>query len=85
MKFTLPEQSQQEDPFEDEELSRNYRESFLAFISELPLLSPPAIADELERLGYKGQDEQRRALALMAYRHVRRLKRLHVDGEPRNG
>ncbi|HVF88993.1 MAG TPA: AAA family ATPase [Blastocatellia bacterium] len=84
MKFTLPEQSQQEDPFEDEELSRNYRETFRAFISELPVLSPPAIADELERLGYKGQDEQRRALALMAYRHVRRLKRMHVDGEHRN-
>jgi ATP-dependent Clp protease ATP-binding subunit ClpX len=84
MKFTLPEQNQQEDPFEDDEISRNYRETFRSFIAELPVLSPQAIADELERLGYKGQDEQRQALALMAYRHVRRLKRLHIDGEPRN-
>ena len=51
------------------------------FVAGLPVLSPLAISDELERLGYKGQDEQRRALALMAYRHVRRLKRLHVEGE----
>jgi len=84
MKFTLPEQNHQEDPFEDDELARNYRETFRSFISELPVLSPQAIADELEHLGYKGQDEQRQALALMAYRHVRRLKRLHIDREPRN-
>ncbi|HYP27328.1 MAG TPA: AAA family ATPase [Blastocatellia bacterium] len=84
MKFTLPEQNQHGDPFEDEDTSRHYRESFRAFVAALPVLSPPAIADELERLGYKGQDEQRRALALMAYRHVRRLKRLHVEGEPRS-
>lgn len=84
MKFTLPEQNQSEEPFEDDEISRSYRETFRSFISGLPILSPQAIADELERLGYKGQDEQRQALALMAYRHVRRLKRLHTDGEPRN-
>jgi ATP-dependent Clp protease ATP-binding subunit ClpX len=47
------------------------------------MLSPIAIARELERHGYKGQEEQRRSLALMAYRHIRRLKRLHVYGERR--
>src|SRR5262249_31642141 len=30
-----------------------------------------------------GQDEPRRALSLMAYRHIRRLKRLHIHGEGR--
>ncbi len=53
------------------------------FVDALPLLSPLAIFEELERSGYKGQDEQRRALSLMAYRHIRRLKRLHVEETPR--
>jgi ATP-dependent Clp protease ATP-binding subunit ClpX len=53
------------------------------FVEALPLLSPPAIFAELGDLGYKGQDAQRRALSLMAYRHVRRLKRLHVEEVPR--
>ena len=50
------------------------------FVAELPLLNPREIFTELDKLGYKGQDEQRRALSLMAYRHVRRLKRIHVEG-----
>lgn len=50
------------------------------FIEDLPLLSPREIFAELDALGYKGQDEQRRALSLMAYRHVSRLKRIHVEG-----
>lgn len=50
------------------------------FVKALPLLNPREIFDELEKLGYKGQDEQRRALSLMAYRHVRRLKRIYVEG-----
>ena len=56
-------------------------EDLREFIAAVPLLAPIAISDELEKLGYKGQTDQRRALSLMAYRHVRRLKRIHVDGE----
>ena len=56
-------------------------EDIREFMSQVPLMAPVAIADELEKLGYKGQTDQRRALSLMAYRHVRRLKRLYVDGE----
>jgi len=59
------------------------REQFHDFIRDLPAMSPPEIADRLEGLGYKGQDEPRRALSLMAYRHIRRLKRLHIHGEGR--
>jgi ATP-dependent Clp protease ATP-binding subunit ClpX len=59
------------------------RESLRDFVHSLPLLAPPEIADRLEGLGYKGQEEPRRALSLLAYRHVRRLKRLHVNNEPR--
>lgn len=59
------------------------REGFVDFIRGLPVISPPELADKLEQLGYKGQDEPRRALSLMAYRHVRRLKRLHLQNENR--
>lgn len=65
-----------------EEFLRRRDEARREFVEGLPAVPPAEIAAELERLGYKGQDEQRRALALMAYRHVRRLKRLYVDGEP---
>lgn len=62
----------EEPPSEEEKVKK--------FVEELPLLNPREIFTELENLGYKGQDEQRRALSLMAYRHVRRLKRIHVEG-----
>lgn len=59
------------------------KEKVKKFVSELPLLNPREIFQELEKLGYKGQDEQRRSLSLMAYRHIRRLKRIHVEGVDR--
>lgn len=67
--------------FEEQAEQVNWEQVTLDFIAQVPLLSPIAISDELERLGYKGQSDQRRALSLMAYRHVRRLKRLYLDGE----
>lgn len=59
------------------------QESLRDFVYSLPMIAPPDIADRLEQLGYKGQEEPRRALSLLAYRHVRRLKRLHVNNESR--
>jgi ATP-dependent Clp protease ATP-binding subunit ClpX len=67
----------------EREPSRQERENLRDFIRSLPLIPPPDIYERLEQLGYKGQEEPRRALALLAYRHIRRLKRLHVDDEPR--
>ena len=63
--------------------ARHDRQNLREFVRALPLIPPPEIFARLEQLGYKGQDEPRRALSLMAYRHVRRLKRLHVDDEQR--
>jgi ATP-dependent Clp protease ATP-binding subunit ClpX len=59
------------------------RERFRDFIHSMPLIAPPEIADRLEQSGYKGQEEARRALSLIAYRHVRRLKRFHLGNEQR--
>lgn len=58
----------------------DWEELVREFIDQVPLLSPADISNELERLGYKGQMDQRRALSLMAYRHVRRLKRIYLEG-----
>lgn len=65
----------EEPPSDDEKIK--------SFVENLPVLNPREIFVELDKLGYKGQDEQRRALSLMAYRHVRRLKRIHVEGVDR--
>jgi ATP-dependent Clp protease ATP-binding subunit ClpX len=58
-------------------------EQFLKFIRGLPMLAPREIYDQLQTLGYRGQRSARRAVALMAYRHIRRIKRIHLDGFPR--
>ncbi|HEX7174783.1 MAG TPA: AAA family ATPase [Pyrinomonadaceae bacterium] len=81
MKFDEPEPETEFTP-DVEEFFRRRDEAMREYVEALPVMSPAAISDELEQLGYKGQDEQRRAVSLMAYRHVRRLRRLHVDGEP---
>lgn len=58
-------------------------ERFVKFVRSLPEPSPREMFARLEALGYRGQDEARRALCLMAYRHVRRVKRIYLDGADR--
>ena len=59
-------------------------ESFLKFVRDLPVIPPKKIYSRLEELGYRGQDKARRAMALQAYRHVRRIKRIYLDGVRRD-
>ena len=81
MKTNFPDDDNFEFNFEEEPtFPDDKKEKVTKFVDELPLLTPREIFDELETRGYKGQDEQRRAVSLMAYRHVRRLKRIHVEG-----
>jgi ATP-dependent Clp protease ATP-binding subunit ClpX len=49
-------------------------------VNAIPLMSPKNIFSELEKYGYRGQKRSRIAVTLMAYRHIRRLKRLYVEG-----
>jgi ATP-dependent Clp protease ATP-binding subunit ClpX len=58
-------------------------EHFIKFVRELPELTPGEMFAALEEAGYRGQEPARRALCLMAYRHVRRIKRIYIDGEER--
>ncbi len=80
MKYTSHEDNEEYMP-DDADITFPFEESLRVFVEALPLIAPQQIAAELETLGYKGQDDQRAALSLMAYRHVRRLKRIYVDGE----
>ncbi len=58
-------------------------EHFIKFVRELACPSPQAMFQALHELGYRGQNHARRALCLMAYRHVKRIKRIYVDGVDR--
>jgi ATP-dependent Clp protease ATP-binding subunit ClpX len=70
-----------------EPVQKKYRKSgldhFIRFVRDLPVPSPKAIFARLEELGYRGQVEARRAVSLLAYRHVRRIKRVYLDGAQR--
>jgi ATP-dependent Clp protease ATP-binding subunit ClpX len=58
-------------------------EHFIKVVRELPSPSPEAMFQALHDHGYRGQEAARRALCLMAYRHIRRIKRIYVDGMDR--
>lgn len=58
-------------------------EHFVKFVRDLPDPTPRAMFTALHDHGYRGQDVARRALCLMAYRHVRRVKRIYIDGVDR--
>lgn len=60
-------------------------EHFIKFVRDLPEPTPRQLFAILEEHGYRGQDIARRALCLMAYRHIKRIKRIYLDGAERAG
>ncbi len=58
-------------------------EHFIKFVRDLPDPTPRQMFDMLADEGYRGQDAARRAVCLMAYRHVKRVKRIYLDGMER--
>ncbi len=59
------------------------RKKIAAYLRDLEVEPPSVLFRRLEELGYKGQEEARRAACLMAYRHIRRLRRIYIDKVPR--
>ncbi len=51
-----------------------------ARVAGIEVLSPREIDARLTDLGYRGQDDARRAASVLAYRHLRRIRRLHLEG-----
>ncbi len=62
---------------------RDVREEASAYIESIPWHTPQRIAEGIRAGGYIGQDRAVRAVSLMAYRHVSRLRKLHIDGVQR--
>jgi len=54
------------------------------FVAQLDLPTPRELFDALSERGYVGQRGGRRALALMAHRHVRRLRSIYMEQVPRD-
>jgi ATP-dependent Clp protease ATP-binding subunit ClpX len=67
-----------------EQQRRRYQVYVRQFFEQLPLYPPQKMFEMLSKYHYKGQEHARKALTLMAYRHVRRLKRIHLDGIARD-
>jgi len=64
----------------DPDFAGKRRERLIALIQSLPDISPSRIRDRLRELHYVGQETAVKAVSLMAYRHVRRLKQLYLRG-----
>ena len=56
-----------------------------AFVQAIPVKTPREMAEAIRSRGYIGQDRAVRAVALMGYRHVARLRWLHLKGLAREG
>ena len=61
-----------------------YLSAALNKLKEIPSIPPSEMFKRLEELGYRGQEKARRAVCLLAYRHIRRLKMIHLYGYSRN-
>jgi len=58
--------------------------SLIDFINHIPNISPKNIYEQLNSLGYIGQSTARRKIALSAYRHIKRLKLIHIKQAKRS-
>lgn len=56
------------------------RQSLESLVASVPLLTPKQASQKLAELGYRGQPYARRAASVLAYRHVRRLRRMVLEG-----
>lgn len=66
-----------------EQPPRDLMREGIEFYKKVPLLPPRDIFARLEKFGYRGQEQARRVVSLMAYRHVKRLKKIYVEGVQR--
>ncbi|MCC5850248.1 MAG: AAA family ATPase [Verrucomicrobia bacterium] len=55
-------------------------QEFQAWLDGIPVLTPLAMDERLTQLGYTGQSRARKAVCVFAFRHLRRLRSLHLDG-----
>lgn len=54
------------------------------YLESLPDMTPQQFTDEIKGRGYIAQDKAVKAVSLMAYRHISRLKKIYIEKIPRN-
>ena len=62
---------------------RNFKEETVRFVKGIPLMTPKEIEQQLRSNGYIGQGRAVKASSLMAYRHIKRIKNIYVEGAER--
>ena len=63
--------------------SRNLKTTTLKdFVQSLPVMTPRELSEELEHKGYIGQTLAKKQVCLALYRHVLRLKKIHLENVP---
>lgn len=68
-------------PKNDEAAAREQaKQQFNNFVKNIVAIRPAVMNQMLTELGYVGQEQARRAICVAAYRHVRRLQAIHLDG-----
>ncbi len=67
-----------------EKQRRQYLLHLHQFFDQIPLIPPQEMFNLLTKYHYKGQEDARKAITLLAYRHVRRLKRIYLEGIARD-
>lgn len=60
------------------------RSSFLSRIADIPQYTPKEMFLLLDKYGYKNQDPARKAVCLMAFRHISRIKKIYLNGVDRS-
>ena len=66
-----------------EQQRRQYLLRIRQFFEKIPLIPPQEMFNLLSQYHYQGQEDARKAITLLAYRHVKRLKRIYLEGVPR--
>ncbi len=60
------------------------RSQIREYLANVPDFTPAQISEQIKSAGYIGQEKARKALSLMAYRHVNRLKKIYIDEVDKN-
>ena len=54
------------------------------YLNQLPNNTPAQLFKKISKFGYIGQDKAKKAVSLLAFRHVNRLRKIYLDGIDKN-
>ena len=67
--------------FHSSELTSREKQMVVDRLQETPVLAPRIIDRRLQEIGFRGQEVARRTGAVLAYRHLQRLRRIFLEHE----